>query len=41
MDVRVLGDWDDPCEMVKGILKELASRRGARIATSTMPRPKA
>ena len=34
MDVRVLGDWDDPREMVKGILKELGIGAGARIATS-------
>jgi Xaa-Pro dipeptidase len=33
-DVRVLGDWDDPREMVKGILKEFGIKAGARIATS-------
>lgn len=33
-DVRVLGDWDDPREMVKGILEELGIKSGARIATS-------
>ncbi len=34
MDVRVLGDWDDPAQMAAGILKELGVRDGARIATS-------
>ncbi len=34
LDVRVLGDWDDPAEMVSGILKELGIGDGARIATS-------
>ncbi|MGP1395006.1 MAG: M24 family metallopeptidase [Inquilinaceae bacterium] len=34
MDVRVLGDWDDPATMVKGILKELKVGPGARIGTS-------
>lgn len=34
MDVRVLGDWDDPVQMVTGILKELRVGAGARIATS-------
>ncbi len=34
MDVRVLGDWDDPETMVRGILKELGVADGARIATS-------
>jgi Xaa-Pro dipeptidase len=34
LDVRVLGDWDDPAQMVRGILKELGIRDGARIATS-------
>lgn len=34
MDVRVLGDWDDPAEMVSGILKDLGIGEGARIATS-------
>jgi Xaa-Pro aminopeptidase len=34
LDVRVLGDWDDPVTMVRGILKELGVRDGATIATS-------
>jgi Xaa-Pro aminopeptidase len=34
MDVRVLGDWDDPVEMVARILKELGLKDGARIAVS-------
>lgn len=34
MDVRVLGDWDDPVAMVRGILAELGVADGARIATS-------
>jgi len=34
MDVRVLGDWDDPVTMVRGILKELGIKDGATIATS-------
>lgn len=34
MDVRVLGDWDDPVEMARGILRELGVEGGARIATS-------
>ncbi len=34
MDVRVLGDWDDPAQMVTGILKELGVGDGATIATS-------
>lgn len=34
MDVRVLGDWDDPVAMAAGILRELGIRDGARIATS-------
>ena len=34
MDVRVLGDWDDPHEMVRGILADLGIGEGARIATS-------
>lgn len=34
MDVRVLGDWDDPVQMVTGILRELRVGAGARIATS-------
>ena len=34
LDVRVLGDWDDPVQMVQGILKELGIREGATIATS-------
>lgn len=34
MDVRVLGDWDDPAQMVQGILKELGIKDGATIATS-------
>ncbi|MFN4128570.1 MAG: M24 family metallopeptidase [Paracoccaceae bacterium] len=34
LDVRVLGDWDDPVEMVRGILGELGVRDGATIATS-------
>ena len=34
MDVRVLGDWDDPVAMAAGILKELGVGEGARIATS-------
>lgn len=33
-DLRVLGDWDDPVEMVSGILKELGVGAGARVATS-------
>lgn len=34
MDVRVLGDWDDPAEMVRGILQDLALPESPRIATS-------
>ncbi|NEX46697.1 M24 family metallopeptidase [Pseudotabrizicola algicola] len=34
LDVRVLGDWDDPVVMVQGILGELGIRDGATIATS-------
>ncbi|MDO9636955.1 MAG: M24 family metallopeptidase [Pseudotabrizicola sp.] len=34
LDVRVLGDWDDPVVMVQGILKELGIKDGATIATS-------
>jgi Xaa-Pro aminopeptidase len=34
LDVRVLGDWDDPVTMVRGILKELGIKDGATIATS-------
>jgi Xaa-Pro aminopeptidase len=34
MDVRVLGDWDDPVTMVRGILTELCIGEGATIATS-------
>lgn len=34
LDVRVLGDWDDPVTMVRGILKELGVGAGAVIATS-------
>jgi Xaa-Pro dipeptidase len=34
MDVRVLGDWDDPVQMVVGILKELGVNDGARVAVS-------
>jgi Xaa-Pro aminopeptidase len=34
LDVRVLGDWDDPVTMVRGILKELGVKGGATIATS-------
>jgi len=34
LDVRVLGDWDDPVELVAGILKELGIEPGAKIATS-------
>jgi Xaa-Pro dipeptidase len=34
LDVRVLGDWDDPVTMVRGILKELGVKDGATIATS-------
>ena len=34
LDVRVLGDWDDPAEMARGILKELGVGEGATIATS-------
>jgi Xaa-Pro aminopeptidase len=34
MDVRVLGDWDDPVTMVRGILRELGIGAGARIGTS-------
>ena len=34
LDVRVLGDWDDPVTMVRGILTELGIRDGATIATS-------
>lgn len=34
LDVRVLGDWDDPVIMAQGILKELGVGAGARIATS-------
>jgi len=34
MDVRVLGDWDDPVQMVAGILKELGVKDGARVAVS-------
>ena len=34
LDVRVLGDWDDPVQMVQAILKELGIREGATIATS-------
>lgn len=34
LDVRVLGDWDDPVQMVQGILKELGIKDGATIATS-------
>lgn len=34
LDVRVLGDWDDPVVMVQGILKELAISAGATVATS-------
>ena len=33
-DVRVLGDWDDPATMVRGILKAFGIKAGARIATS-------
>ena len=33
-DLRVLGDWDDPVEMVSGILKELGVSGDARIGTS-------
>ena len=33
-DLRVLGDWDDPVEMVSGILKELGVGENARVATS-------
>ena len=33
-DVRVLGDWDDPVQMVRGILSELGVGTGATIATS-------
>lgn len=33
-DIRVLGDWDDPAEMVAGILKDLRIKDGATIATS-------
>lgn len=34
LDVRVLGDWDDPVTMVRGILEELGVGAGAVIATS-------
>ncbi|MBF9050721.1 M24 family metallopeptidase [Roseobacter sp. HKCCD9010] len=34
MDVRVLGDWDDPVEMVKGLLAEFGLPDAPRIATS-------
>ncbi len=34
LDVRVLGDWDDPVKLVKGILTEFGIKDGARIATS-------
>ena len=34
MDLRVLGDWDDPVEMVSGILKDLGLKDGATIAVS-------
>lgn len=34
MDVRVLGDWDDPVKMVSGILKDLGIGEGAVIAVS-------
>lgn len=34
MDVRVLGDWDDPREMVRGLLRDLGIGDGERIATS-------
>jgi Xaa-Pro aminopeptidase len=34
LDVRVLGDWDDPTEMVSGILRDLGVADGARIAVS-------
>ena len=34
LDVRVLGDWDDPAEMVAGILTDLGVEVGATIATS-------
>ncbi len=34
LDVRVLGDWDDPVAMVRGILTELGVKDGATIATS-------
>ena len=34
LDVRVLGDWDDPVTMVRGILEELGVGAGAVIAIS-------
>ncbi|MEM8586649.1 MAG: Xaa-Pro peptidase family protein [Pseudomonadota bacterium] len=34
LDVRVLGDWDDPVDMVKGILAEIGLQDAPRIATS-------
>ncbi|MEM8664374.1 MAG: Xaa-Pro peptidase family protein [Pseudomonadota bacterium] len=33
-DVRVLGDWDDPVEMVRGIIADVALPSSPRIATS-------
>ncbi|SOH95610.1 Xaa-Pro dipeptidase [Monaibacterium marinum] len=34
MDVRVLGDWDDPQEMVRRIIKDLSVKDGATVAVS-------
>lgn len=34
LDVRVLGDWDDPAQLVSGILDELGVGDGPRIAVS-------
>lgn len=34
MDVRVLGDWDDPAQLVSGILSELVVGDAPRIAVS-------
>ncbi len=33
-EIRVLGDWDDPADMVSGILRDFGIPEGATIATS-------
>lgn len=34
IEIRVLGDWDDPVDMVSGILRDFGIPEGATIATS-------